>query len=46
MAAPYDGLQDPYLVIIDLSEYGHLSLYNKVIIGLPEIYRYDLTRPK
>ena len=46
MAAPYDGLQDPYLVILYIATSEHLKLYNKAIFGLLEIDSYDLTRSK
>ena len=46
MAAPADGIQDPYLVTLDLSTYEHLKLYNKAILGIPESDSCDLTRCK
>ena len=46
MAAPVDGIQDPYLATLELSTYEQLKLYNKKISGLPESDRYDLTRSK
>ena len=33
VAAPYDGIQDPYLVTLNLTISEHLKLYNKAIIG-------------
>ena len=44
--ASEDGLKDPYLTIINISTSKHLNLYNKAIVGLTEIDRYDLTRSK
>ena len=46
MAAPADGIQDPYLPIIDIYTSEHIKLYNKEIVGLIESNRYDLTRSK
>ena len=46
MVAPEDGLQDPYLEIIDIYISEHLKIYNKAIFGLTESYRYDITRSK
>ena len=43
MAAQVDGLQEPYLAVIDLLKYEHLNIYGKAIVGLPESERYDLT---
>ena len=45
-AAAVKRLQDPYMATLDISTYEHIKLYNKVIFGLPESYRYDLTRSK
>ena len=42
--APYDGLQDPYLVPLDLSTSEHLKLYDKAIFELPERDRYVHTK--
>ena len=36
MVAPVDGLQDPYLAILDLYTSEHLKLYNKEFVGLPK----------
>ena len=41
-----DGLQDPYLSIINIPVSKNLNLYNKEIFGLTEINRYDLNRYK
>ena len=41
-----DGLQDPYLVILNLSTSEHLKLYNNEHFRLPESDRYDLNRSK
>ena len=46
VAAPADGIQDPYLAILNLTTSEYLKLYNKEIIELPESDRYDLTRSK
>ena len=46
MAAPVDGLQDPYLSTLELSTSEYLKIYNKEIVGLPESDRYDLTISK
>ena len=46
MAAPVDGIQDPYLATLNLSAYEHLKIYNKSIVGILEIDRYDITRSK
>ena len=46
MAAPADGLQDPYLDILDIYTSEHLNLYNRAIVGIPESDRYDMTRSK
>ena len=46
MASPVDGIQYPYLANIDLYKYEHLKIYKKSIVGIPESYRYDLTRYK
>ena len=43
MASPADGLQEPYLAILDLYKYEKPKLYNKTIIGLPINDSYDLT---
>ena len=43
---PADGLQDPYLATLYLTKTEVIKLYNKEIVGLPEIGRYDLTRYK
>ena len=45
-AAPADGIQDPYLTTINLTNSEHLKLYHKAILGLPENDRYDLTSSK
>ena len=45
-AAPKDGLQEPYLNILNISTSKHLNLYNKESFGLPESDRYDLDRSK
>ena len=44
MAATSDGIQDPYLAILNIYTYEYLKLYKKEIIGLPESDRYYLTR--
>ena len=44
MAAPVDGIQDPYLATPDLPTYEHLKIYNKVTVGIPESDSYDITR--
>ena len=41
-----DGLQDPYLETINISTSEHLNIYNKAIVGIQEIDRYDLNRSK
>ena len=41
-----DGLQEPYPATLGLSVSEHLKLYKKVIVGLPDNDRYDLTRTK
>ena len=41
--APDDGLQDHYLVTLNLATSENLKFYNKSIIGLPENDRYDLS---
>ena len=46
MAAPDDGIQDPYLASINISTLEHLKLYNKVFFGLSVSNRYDLIRSK
>ena len=46
MAAPADRLQDPYLDLTYLSTSENIKLYNKVIVGIPESDRYDITRSK
>ena len=46
MAASVDGIQYPYLPIIDLSTSEYLKIYNKEIVGLPESDRYDLNISK
>ena len=46
MAALVDGLQDPYLAILDTATSEHLKLYNKAISVLTESDRYGLTRSK
>ena len=45
-AAPYGGLQEPYLFTIDCTTSEDLKLYNKAMVVLPESGRYDLTRSK
>ena len=42
MAAPDDGLQDPYLAILYLATSDQLKIYNKVIVLLLESKRCDL----
>ena len=44
MAAPVEGIQDPYLATLYLSTSENLKLYNKAIFGLPESDRCDITR--
>ena len=39
-----DGIQYPYLAILNISKSEHLKLYNKAIFGLPERDRYDIIR--
>ena len=46
MAAPVEGLQDPYLAALELFTSEHLKLYNKAIFDVPESDRYDITRSK
>ena len=46
MAAPADGIQDPYLVTINLTTSENFKLYIKDIIGLHDSNRYGLTRSK
>ena len=46
MVAPADRLQEPYQAILDMTVSEHLNIYNMETIGLPENYRYDLTRYK
>ena len=46
MAEPVEGLQYPYLFIINISPLEHLNIYKKKISGLPESDRYNLTRYK
>ena len=46
MAALADGIQDPYLTILNFYTSEHLKLYNKAIVGLPESDRYDITISK
>ena len=46
MATPVGGLQDSYLATLELSTSGHLNIYNKEIVGLPEIDSYDITISK
>ena len=45
-AEPFDGIQDPYLSILDLITSEYLNIYNREMFGLPESDRYDLTRSK
>ena len=44
--AEADGIQEPYLEILNLSTPEHLKIYNKAIVELTENDRYDLTRSK
>ena len=44
--AEVDGLQDPYLAIINISISEHINLYNKATVGLLESDRYDITISK
>ena len=46
MAALEDGLQDPYLAILDIYTSEHINIYKKLIVGPTESDRYDLTRSK
>ena len=46
MMAAGDGIQDPFLDILNISTLEHLKLYNKAVVGLPENYSYDLNRFK
>ena len=46
MVAPVDGIQDPYLAILDIPTSEHLKLYNKEFVGIPKSDRYDLNRYK
>ena len=44
--AASDGLQDPYLTILDLTTLEYLNFYNKKFFGFLENDRYDLTMSK
>ena len=44
--AAADSIQDPNLFILNISTSEHLKLYNKAIVGMSEIDRYDLTISK
>ena len=46
MAAPADGLHDPYLPITDPYKYGNIKLYTKEIVGIQVSDSYDITRYK
>ena len=37
VAAPVDGIQDPYLATLELSTSEHLKLYNKAIFGYQKV---------
>ena len=39
-------LQYPYLDTLNIATSEHINLYNKAIVGLPEINRYELTGSK
>ena len=43
MSEPDDGLQGPYMTILNLTTSEHLNLYKKVTIMLPGSDRYELT---
>ena len=45
MVAAADGIQDPYMSILDLTTSEHINIYNKSIVGLSESSLYDLTGP-
>ena len=45
-ASPDDSLHDPYLSTLYITTPDHINIYNKAIIGLPEIERYELTISK